>query len=69
MYRPLQLEPTFYGLFLEDVAHNKSFAMPLVYLNSNKGRLGLSNELQQSTELPVDPKWPAVKFGSFKRKF
>ena len=28
---------------------SKSSAMPLVYLNSNKGRLGLSNELQKST--------------------
>ena len=55
------------GLFQKGVTHSRNLARPLLYLTSIRRQLGLSNEVQKSTELPVVQKRAAIKFGSTKK--
>ena len=49
------------------MTEGKSTATPLNSLNPNKAQLDLQNEVHYVSELPLVPKWAAVKFGRTKK--
>ena len=50
------------------VVEGKNTVTPWVSFDSNQARLEIQNELQYVSELPLDPKIPAVKVERSKKR-